>query len=87
MQRGRTAAEMLPDRNSLLFERRWLSGDDRPWRVWRESRGMRTIAGDYSTKDEAERAIRQLQKLPGALSLEFTGKNICHQYETRQRSL
>lgn len=75
--RGRTAADMTPDRNSLLFPNRWQPGDgDRPWRVWRESRGVRSVAGDYSTKEEADRAVRQLEKLPGQLTIEFIGRNI-----------
>lgn len=51
-----------------------------PWTLWRVQGGIRSIAGEFATKDEAERAIAQLQKLfPASIYVtQFTGKPISH---------
>jgi hypothetical protein len=47
-----------------------------PWTLWRIQNGVRSLAGEFTCKDDALRAIAQLKKLfPNSdYYLEFTGK-------------
>lgn len=49
-----------------------------PWTLWRiqNKNGVRSLAGKFTRKDEALRAVAQLQKLfpKSVWEVEFTGK-------------
>lgn len=69
--------ELNPSPMSSFFPDRW-NLTDKHWRVWRTHQGVRSIAGDFTTKAEAGQALRSLQRLPGEFEIEFTGKSISH---------
>lgn len=51
-----------------------------PWALWRRQNGIRSLAGEFAHKEDALRAIAQLQKLfpKSEYYAEFTGKPISH---------
>ena len=67
--------ELRPNSISSFFPDRW-QATEKPWRLWRTWRDVRSIAGEFSTRPEAEKAMVQIARLPGETTIEYTGKSL-----------
>jgi hypothetical protein len=65
---------MQPNKQSFLYPDRYLATTNKHWQVWRSHNGIRSLSGEFTTRLEAEQALKQLTRLEGSFTLIYTGK-------------